>query len=113
VEQRHDSNVLVLELTGRIGAASARFLADAFARAFARGDRLVVDFSGVDYLSSAGLSALEGAAGRGDGNGRGHGTLVLCGVPEAVRVALDLGGLLPRLEVEASREAAIARAREL
>lgn len=109
MEQRHDNHVLVLELTGRVGAASAGLLADALARAFARGDRLVVDFSGVDYLSSAGLRALEAAA--GGGNGSGSGTLVVCGVAEPVRIALDLAGLLPGLQVEVSRDAAIARAR--
>jgi anti-anti-sigma factor len=110
VEQRHGT-VLVLELAGRVGVASAGFLADALTRAFDRGDRLVVDFSGVDYLSSAGLRALDVAAGRGAGNGSGSDILVLCGVPESVRIALDLAGVLPRLQVESSREAAIARAR--
>ena len=110
VEQRHD-NVLVLELAGRVSAASAGSLTDAVARAFDRGDRLVVDFSGVDYLSSAGLRALEVAAGQGDGNGGGSGTLVLCAVPEPVRIALDLAGLLSRLHIEPSRDLAIARAR--
>lgn len=111
MEQRHDNHVLVLELTGRVGAASAGLLADALARASARGDRVVVDFSGVDYLSSAGLVALEAAAGGGGENGSGSGTLVLCGVAESVRIALDLAGVLPGLHVEVSRDAAIARAR--
>ena len=110
MEQRHD-NVLVLELAGRVGAASAGLLTEAVVRAFDRGDRLVVDFSGVDYLSSAGLRALEVVAGQGAGNGGGSGTVVLCAVSEPVRIALDLGGLLPRLRIEASRDLAIARAR--
>jgi anti-sigma B factor antagonist len=111
VELRQD-DVLVLELAGRVSAASAGLLTDAVSRAFARGDRLVVDFSGVDYLSSAGLRALDAAAGDGVGNGGHPGRLVLCGVLEPVRIALDLAGLLPRLQVEPSREQAVARARE-
>jgi anti-anti-sigma factor len=110
VEQRHD-DVLVLELAGRVGAASAGLLAEAVANAFNRGDRLVVDLSGVDYVSSAGLRALEVAAGEAAGNGGRPGTLVLCAVSEPVRIALDLAGLLPRLRIEPSRDLAVARAR--
>ena len=38
------------------------------------------------------------------------GTLVLCGLTDPVRIALDLGGLLSDLAVEDSREPGIVRA---
>ena len=47
---------------------------------------------GVDYLSSAGLRALDVAAGPGARNGSGSGMFVVCAVPEPVRIALDLAG---------------------
>jgi stage II sporulation protein AA (anti-sigma F factor antagonist) len=108
VEHRY-RDVLVLELAGRVGAASAGLLSKALAKAFRRGDRVVMDLSGVDYVSSAGLHALELAADPGSRNGGRARTLVLCAVPEPVRVALDLAGLLPHLQIEPSRDLAVAR----
>ena len=104
-------DVLVLEVIGRVGAASAATFSEAVARGFGRGERLVVDLAGVDYVSSAGLRALEVAARPGGRNGGSPRILVVCAVPEPVRIALDLAGLLSRLHIEGSREMAVARAR--
>ena len=38
-----------------------------------------------------------------------HVTLVVTGLAEAVRLALDLGGILPKLSVEPSRSDAVTR----
>ena len=106
VEERRDG-VLILILTGRLGAASAVHLGVALGDAAARGDaRLVIDLAGVDYVSSAGLNALEAAAGL---CARARGALALCEVTDPVRIALDLGGLLPDLPIEPSRGQAIVR----
>jgi stage II sporulation protein AA (anti-sigma F factor antagonist) len=66
----------------------------------------VIDLTGVDYVSSAGLRALEAAAAL---CAQRHGALALCGVTDPVRVALDLGGLLPDFPTERSRDEAIVR----
>ena len=65
--------------------------------------RLVVDLAGVDYLSSAGLNALELSARRCERDG---GRLVLAAVPEPVRIAVELAGLAGQLEMAPSIEAA-------
>jgi anti-anti-sigma factor len=101
--------VLVLALAGRVAFASADTLAATVADAIAQGNRhLVIDLARVDYMSSAGLKALEVAAGRCS---EMHGTLVLCALSEPVRIALDLAGLIPRFPIEASRDRAVAHAR--
>ena len=106
VEERRDG-VLVLALTGRLGAASAARFDAIVVEAVGRGDaRLVIDLAGVDYVSSPGLNALAGAAGL---CARARGALALCGLADPVRIALDLGGLLPDLPIEPSREQAIVR----
>jgi anti-anti-sigma factor len=63
----------------------------------------------VDYISSAGLLALDAIAGRVHQAG---GDLVLCGLVEPVRLAFDLSGLLPHFAVEPSRDLAIRRLAE-
>ncbi len=68
--------------------------------------RVVVDLSGVDYASSAGLLALDAIAGRIHVAG---GTLVLCGLAEPVRLVLDLAGLLPHFTIEASAAEGVAK----
>ena len=106
VEERLDG-VIVLALVGRVGAASAVSLDAAVARIVGGGDaRLVIDLAGVDYVSSAGLNALTAAAALCV---RAGGALALCGLAEPVRIALDLGGLLQTMPIEASRDQALAR----
>jgi anti-anti-sigma factor len=106
VEERRD-DVLVLTLAGRLSAASAVRLEAAVAEAAGRGDvRLVIDLTGVDYLSSAGLRALAEAAGL---CAHGHGALALCGLVDAVRMAIDFGGLAAQVPIEPSRDLAIIR----
>jgi anti-anti-sigma factor len=107
VGNEHQNGVLVVAPAGRIAAASVGLLERAFAEAIAHGTRqLVLDLEGVDYISSAGLQAIDAFV------ARLHATdamLVVCGVADAVRLTFDLAGLLPRMTVEPSRERAIAR----
>ena len=101
--------VLVLVASGRLSHTSAGSLTSALDAAIGReSGGLVLDVGQVDYISSAGIVALDDAAGRLAQNGC---ALVLCGVGEPVRIALDLAGMLPRLVIELSRDDAVARVR--
>ena len=97
----------VLQVDGRLGSALSGDLIEAIVGAIGAGDRqLIVDLANVDYISSAGLLALDAAA------GRTHvvaGTLILCGLTEPVRLAFELSGLLPHFSVETTRDVAIAK----
>jgi len=96
------AGVLVLAAAGRVSHASADHLRAALDEAIAQEPGgLVLDLSGVDYLSSAGLMAMESASSRLAHTG---GTLVLCNVSEPVRVTLDLAGLDAGLRIAPSRE---------
>ena len=107
INEERREGALVLALAGRLGATSAVYLDVAVSAAVSRGDaRLVIDFEGVDYVSSAGLKALANAAGL---CARAQGDLALCGIGEPVRIALDLGGMLADVPVESSRDRAVAR----
>jgi anti-sigma B factor antagonist len=99
--------VLVLGVAGRLGAAAAGLFDAAVADAIGRGSvRLVVDLSGVDYISSRGLHTLATSARRCADAG---GALAVCGLADPVRIALDLSGLLLELAIAPSRDEAIAR----
>ena len=59
----------ILVVTGRIDMATADAFRDRLLAALARGLPLVIDFSGVDYISSAGLGALMQASKQSRGGG--------------------------------------------
>lgn len=101
------AGVAVIALTGRLGSEACGQIVDALIQTIDEGHRrILVDLQGVDYVSSAGLLALDATAGRLLGDG---GALVLCAVCEPVRVVLEMAGVLTDIPVEPSREAGVAR----
>lgn len=97
VQARAEGDVVVLRLSGRLGQAGARSAALQAALDGGRTARaLILDLSGVDYVSSPGLALLLALVEEAELAHRG---LVVCGVTDAVRIALDLadvGGRIPR-----------------
>ena len=102
-------DVLVVTLGGRLGTASAGGLIDTLVQAVDGGHRaIVLDLTGLDYMSSAGLIAIDAAAGRIRLAG---GRLALCSACDPVRLVLEFGGVLADVPLEASRDAALDRLR--
>ena len=98
------NGVCVLGVAGRLsGSNAAEFEAALEDAALKAERRLIVDLSGADYLSSAGLIVLDAAATRCREAG---GMLVLAGVADPVRITLELAGLVPQISVQPSVEAA-------
>jgi anti-sigma B factor antagonist len=98
-------------LQGRLGVTSSSILTAEVAAAVSAGHfRLVIDLEGVDYVSSAGLVALSETRSR---LGAHDGSLVLCHLPEPVRRAIELAGLLESFSIEPTRERAIASCRKV
>lgn len=107
IQQDRQDGVVVVAPKGRIDSTTSDAVEQALARAFDAGDRrIVVDFSAVDYISSAGLRVLLVMAKRFGG---GRGSLVLCGLADPVRQVFDLAGFLPLFTVDGSRDLALAR----
>ena len=97
--------VKIMTLEGRIASGSSALLADALDEALSAGDRrIVIDFEGVDYISGAGLSALEAAAGKIRDAG---GAVVLSGIEGPVRTAFQLASLVDRFQFEPTTADAI------
>jgi anti-anti-sigma factor len=78
---------LVLIAAGRVGSAAAPKLADALADGGRRSDRVVLDLSAVDYISSPGVSAIQQAARRLTAQGK---ALVVRGASGAARLCLEI-----------------------
>jgi anti-anti-sigma factor len=97
--------VLVIQLKGRFDANTAepvkeRLLATVRDQAV----RLVVDFTGVEYISSIGLRVLMIVAKR---VATTRGKFALCGMAGLVRQVFDLAGFASIVPLFADREAAI------
>jgi len=107
VERDDCGDVTVFTVAGRLGTLSSGDLIETLAGAVTAGARrLVIDLAGVDYVSSAGLMALEAVMARLLVVG---GDFILCGLTEPVRLALDFGGLLEHFPEVPSRDDALAR----
>jgi anti-anti-sigma factor len=105
-EARRDGVIAVVP-AGRIDTTSAPALEEHLNALLAGGARrVVVDFSRVDYISSAGLRVMLLVARRmKDSNGR----LALCAFPEPVRQVFQLAGFLPLFTVCASQDIAMGQ----
>ena len=100
--------VTIVVPRGRLGTLSSSELIQALVDVIRDGGRrLVLDLECVDYISSAGLLALDAVLGRVHVS---HGQLVLCGVTEPVRVAFELAGLLEHFIVVNTRAEAVSLA---
>lgn len=101
------NHVALITVKGRVDSVEAVRLANALESAGRRGKhRIVVDLSGVEYMSSAGFRALGDA----QRNSRRHqrGEVILAGVPGQIRDALELVGFTEYFHIEDSVSAALA-----
>ena len=88
---------LILFVEGRLGHAAAIELESVMGQCPIRAEKMIIDLSGVDYLSSAVLKLFEARAERQLQKG---GRLLLRAPSIAARLALDLSGLLGLVESE-------------
>jgi anti-anti-sigma factor len=107
IDRDVQEGVLVLGLRGRLGTASAGDLIEAVILGLESGHRsILVDLEAVDYMSGAGLIAVDASAGRMRAAG---GELMLCAACDPVRLVLEFGGLLVDVPLEPSRKAGLER----
>jgi anti-anti-sigma factor len=105
ITEERSRGVVVVAPKGRIDSTTSPAL-DAHLIELGK-DRVVVDFSEVDYISSAGLRVMLTLAKRIRDR---KGALALAGLEDAVRQVFALAGFLPLFAVEPTRAAAIGRA---
>jgi anti-anti-sigma factor len=103
-EERQDG-VVVIAPVGRIDSTTSSALDAHLMRLAGAGpQRIVIDFAGVDYISSAGLRVLLSLAKRTRDT---RGALALAAMGDGVRQVFELAGFMPLFSVEATRERAV------
>ncbi len=107
ISETKQDGVTIVAPVGRVDSTTSPAL-DAQLLGLARSGqhRVVIDFSGVEYISSAGLRVMLSLAKR---TKESKGRLALAGLGDSVRQVFELAGFLPLFVVETTAEAAAAR----
>jgi len=107
IKDERQKGVAIVAPLGRIDSTTAAALERHLLGLVGGGDRrIVIDFAGVDYISSAGLRVMLTLAKKTRDT---RGALALCTMGDSVLEVFGLAGFLPLFTVESSREAAVAR----
>ena len=106
VAEEREDGALVLLPVGRLDSANARaFEAIVMERVGAGEQRLVVDFSKLDFISSSGMRVLLLAAKQLHAK---QGALVLCSMQDHIHEVFRISGFDQIIPIRDSREAALA-----
>lgn len=92
---------MVVAPKGRIGSVTAATFGAAVAAALRTAPRVIIDLTGVDYISGAGIRALQAATATNGSH------VLLCGLQEPVQIAIALAGALEELPVVKTRAQAL------
>jgi anti-anti-sigma factor len=105
VSEQQVGRVWVVTARGRLdGATSGQFVQRVEALVTGSQPRLLVDFSGVEFVSSAGLRAVLALVKKVKAV---QGALALCAVQPAVREVLEITGLAGMIDIHPERAAAL------
>ena len=96
MKKNEDGTVLTVIVDGSIDTVTAPELENRLEGAYAGVKELILDFAGVDYVSSAGLRVIMGADQRMSGTGR----LILKNVNEDVREVFEMPGFDELLNID-------------
>jgi len=100
-----DRGAVIVVPAGRLDSTSSPSFDQEVAALVSAGERrMVVDFTEVEYISSAGLRVLLLLAKQMRAD---KGSLALCGLGDRVRQVFELAGFLPLFRIAATRGAAL------
>ena len=109
VEEEKCGTVLVLVPVGKVNSANARMFESVVMDRISGGEQhMVVDFSRLDFITSAGIRVLLLAA---KALRAVNGTLVLCAMKRHVQEVFRISGCDRIMQIEESRRAALGSAR--
>ncbi len=96
ISKKRDGVSLVVALTGRLDTKTSPDLETDLSESLDGVEQLVLDFAGIDYISSAGLRVVLSAQKRMNKQG----SMVLRGVSETVMEVFELTGFSDILTIE-------------
>jgi anti-anti-sigma factor len=105
ISEDRESDAVVLALSGKLDATTAKMFEDKILGVINSGaQRLVVDLALLEYVSSSGLRVFLLAAKRLQAT---DGRIILCGLQDHIRQVFDLAGFSSILSIYGSRDEAI------
>jgi anti-sigma B factor antagonist len=105
ISEDRKANALILALSGKLDATTAKTFEEKILGVINSGEqRLVLDLSQLEYISSSGLRVLLLAAKQLQ---RTHGKIVLYALQDHIRQVFDLAGFSSILPIYGSRDEAI------
>lgn len=106
ITQEKDGALLVLRPKGRLDSANAHPFEEKMTAALSGGEtNILVDFSELNYISSAGLRVLLMGAKRTQA---AKGKIVLCALNDNIREVFEVSGFLSIFKVYPTRAEAVA-----
>jgi anti-anti-sigma factor len=105
ISTRTTNDIHIVAVTGSLDSATSPEAQKALGAVLAGARKVVLDFSGLDYISSAGLRVLLGAAKQLRASG---GTLRMFGLNQSVREVFDISGFSAILPVFPSEAEALS-----
>ncbi|MDF2095506.1 STAS domain-containing protein [Aquibaculum arenosum] len=105
IDETMDGDVLILSIQGRLDSNTSKQLDEVLTNQVQNRPAVVLDFSGLEYISSAGLRVLlKGAKQARASNGK----LALCSLSPHVREVFDISGFSNIFSIQADRQTALA-----
>ena len=105
IKESQKNDVTLIALAGRLDSSTSAQFEQFILTKVGGQPRLVVDFSELDYISSAGLRVLLLAAKKVK---QGNGRLILCALKEHIREVFEISGFLSILDIRANEADALA-----
>ena len=105
VSESTEGDVIVISLDGRLDTATSADFDFALESHAEKPSKLLVDLTGIQYVSSAGLRVFLMLAKKLQKSG---GRLVLCNMSSSVREVFDIAGFSKILQIEDDRDAGLA-----
>ncbi len=105
IKEYKKAQAMVLTIAGRLDSITSGMLEKKFLTVMEAGEKnIVVDFTNMDYISSAGLRVLLAAAKRATKLG---GKVILAALSDNVREVFDIAGFTSIFTITGSQEEAI------
>lgn len=101
---RMSNDIHIVAITGSLDSSSSPEAQKSLDSVVAGARKVVLDFSALDYISSAGLRVLLGAAKKLRGSG---GTLAMFGLNQSVREVFEISGFSSILSIYQSEAEAL------